>query len=146
MRQCLSLMLIAVTLSACQTDGGSSAKAPPIMSATYSFVADDMVKKLVVRSAFEGPTTLAVRGDNPEFTEALQASLGRQGYPVENSSGDGGDAKAETINYAIEAGEGNVLVWLSTPRVILSRIYKETETGPIAASPFSASLKSGDGQ
>ncbi|AUX79169.1 conjugal transfer protein TrbH [Sinorhizobium fredii] len=137
----LQLTLIAATLlSGCQTTDKAltAATAPVSLSGpSASAIAGDMTSRLAEQIGPAGTTTIRMENDSSEFATALEAALKGWGYTVIIDGKTAKDVQPVDLAYAIDGIDGQVLARLTTPSIVLGRVYTPTAAGATPASPLS---------
>lgn len=140
MHKALASLLIAASLSGCQTpDETLTTSSDPIAvtGATASAIAGDMASRLVEQIGPAATTTIKMKKDTSEYAAALEAALKGWGYTVVVDGGVGKDQKPIELAYSIDSFDGQVLARLTTPSIALGRAYAPTAAGATPASPLS---------
>lgn len=135
----LAGLLLAVTLAACQTLGGTGLVASTVTTELTPEAAASIAGDMVGRFAEQvgpGNTTIVLTADGSVFGQALEASLKGWGYAIVTDQQTKGTATVP-LAYVVDAFEGSVLVRLSTSSVDITRMYKLSATGAEPVSPVS---------
>jgi hypothetical protein len=143
----LSALVLAGTLAACQTLGGTGLVASTVtMELTpeaATSIAGDMVGPFAEQVG-PGNTTIVLTPDGSVFGQALEASLKGWGYAIVTDQQTQGTATVP-LAYVVDAFEGSVLVRLSTRTVDITRMYKLSATGAEPTSPISVMQRASGG-
>ncbi|NDW07640.1 conjugal transfer protein TrbH [Jiella pacifica] len=135
----LALSVCLGLIAGCQTMSGpgltESIVTAQLSPESAAAIAGDMVASLSEQIG-PGSTTIVLRGHDPIFGPALEASLRGQGYAVVTDQATDGIAVA-ALAYSVDPFEGGVLVRLSTARVELTRMYTANASDAAPASPLS---------
>lgn len=135
----LAVLLLAVSLAACQTLGGiglvASMVTTELTPEAATSIAGDMVGRLAEQVG-PGNTTIVLTPDGSVFGQALEASLKGWGYAIVTDQQTKGTATVP-LAYVVDAFEASVLVRLSTASVDITRMYKLSATGAEPVSPVS---------
>jgi hypothetical protein len=140
-------VLLAVTLAACQTLGGTGLVASTVTTELTPEAATSIAGDMVGRFAEQvgpGNTTIALTPDGSVFGQALEASLKGWGYAIVTDQQTKGTATVP-LAYVVDAFEGSVLVRLSTKTVDITRMYKLSATGAEPTSPISVMQRTSGG-
>lgn len=143
----LAALLLASTLAACSTLGGTGLVASTVTTEltpeAANSIAGDMVGRLSEQVG-SGNTTIALTQDGSVFGQALEASLKGWGYAIVTDQQTKGIATVP-LAYVVDAFEGSVLVRLSTRSVDITRMYKLGATGAEPVSPVSVMQRGSGG-
>lgn len=135
----LAALLLAVSLAACQTLGGTGLVASTVTTELTPEAATSIAGDMVGRFAEQvgpGNTTIVLAPDGSVFGQALEASLKGWGYAIVTDQQTKGTPTLP-LAYVVDAFEGSVLVRLSTRSVDITRMYKLSATGAEPISPVS---------
>lgn len=135
----LGALLLAISLAACQTLGGTGLVASTVTTELTPEAATSIAGDMVGRFAEQvgpGNTTIMLTPDGSIFGQALEASLKGWGYAIVTDQQTRG-APTVPLAYVVDAFEGSVLVRLSTSSVDITRMYKLSATGAEPVSPVS---------
>lgn len=139
--------LLAMSLAACQTLGGTglvaSAVTTELTPEAASSIAGDMVGRFAEQVG-PGNTTIVLTPDGSVFGQALDASLKGWGYAIVTDQHTKGTATVP-LAYVVDAFEGSVLVRLSTRSVDITRMYKLSAAGAEPVSPVSVMQRAAGG-
>ena len=139
----LAVLILAVSLAACQTLGGTglvaSTATTELTPEAATSIAGDMVGRFAEQVG-PGNTTIALAPDGSVFGHALEASLEGWGYALVTDQQTKGTATVP-LAFVVDAFEGSVLVRLSTKTVDITRMYKLSATGAEPVSPVSVMLR-----
>lgn len=143
----LATLLLAATLAACQTLGGTGLVASTVTAEltpeAATAIAGDMVGRLTEQVG-PGSTTIALTPDGSVFGQSLEASLKEWGYAIVTDQQAQGTATVP-LAYVVDEFEGSVLVRLSTMSVDLTRMYKLGADGAVPTSPISVMQRGPEG-
>ena len=135
----LGALLLAISLAACQTLGGTGLVASTVTTEltpeAATSIAGDMVGRLAEQLG-PGNTTIVLTPDGSVFGQALEASLKGWGYAIVTDQQTKGTTTVP-LAYVVDAFEGSVLVRLSTRSVDITRMYKLSATSAEPVSPVS---------
>lgn len=140
MGKLICLMLVTLSLTACQTGDGVTSKSNAsgqridLSQASAAAIADDIAKGFAERNGPIHNAAVEFKGDHPVFEEALKVALGARGYAI--ASDDRSDAVSR-IAYGIERLDGEVLVRLSAASLVVTRVYSIGVAGATPAGPYS---------
>lgn len=141
MRKLLPFIIAAALLTGCQTsdDALVTSSTPLVVTGpTASAIAGDVARRFAEQIDPAGAaTTIRIGKDMSEFATALEAALKGLGYIVITDGKVAKNVKPVELTYAIDGVDGQVLVRLSTPSIVLSRAYAPTAAGAVPASPLS---------
>jgi len=130
---------LALPIAACQTFGteGLIASSAPteISNSTADAIAGDLSGRLV-ELVGPGTGTIVLASSDTPFASSLEGSLRAKGYAVTHD-GAAGEGASIPLAYVVTAGDGEILVRLSTRTLDLTRTYRETPTGAVPSSPLS---------
>ncbi len=135
----LGALLLATSLAACQTLGGTGLVASTVTTELTPDAATSIAGDMVGRFAEQvgpGNTTIMLTPDGSVFGQALEASLKGWGYAIVTDQQTNGTPTVP-LAYVVDAFEGSVLVRLSTRNVDITRMYKLSATGAEPISPVS---------
>lgn len=135
----LGALLLAISLAACQTLGGTGLVASTVTTELTPEAATSIAGDMVGRFAEQvgpGNTTIMLTPDGSVFGQALEASLKGWGYAIVTDQQTNGTPTVP-LAYVVDAFEGSVLVRLSTRSVDITRMYKLSATGAEPISPVS---------
>ncbi len=135
----LGALLLAISLAACQTLGGTGLVASTVTTELTLEAATSIAGDLVGRFAEQvgpGNTTIMLTPDGSVFGQAIEASLKGWGYAIVTDQQTKGTPTVP-LAYVVDAFEGSVLVRLSTRSVDITRMYKLSATGAEPVSPVS---------
>lgn len=135
----LSALLLAISVAACQTLGGTALVASTVTTELTPEAATSIAGDMVGRFAEQvgpGNTTIMLTPDGSVFGQALEASLKGWGYAIVTDQQTKGTPTVP-LAYVVDAFEGSVLVRLSTRSVDITRMYKLSATGAEPVSPVS---------
>lgn len=138
-------LVLAATLAACQTLGGTGLVASTVTTELTPEAATSMAGDMVGRFAEQvgpGNTTIVLAPDGSVFGQALEASLKGWGYAIVTDQQTKGTTTVP-LAYVVDAFEGSVLVRLSTASVDITRMYKLGATGAEPVSPVSVMQRGG---
>ncbi|RDJ01403.1 conjugal transfer protein TrbH [Rhizobium grahamii] len=137
----LMLALIAAAfLAGCQTADdalNTGTTQTTVTGPAVSAVAVDMAGRLAEQIGSAETTTIKMKNDQSEFVTTLEASLKRWGYTFVADNKIGKDMKPVELAYAIDTIDGQVLAWVATPSIAISRAYRLRADGATPESPLS---------
>lgn len=140
-------LVLATSLSACQTLGGSGLVASTVTAEltpeAAGMIAGDMVGRFAEQVG-PGATTIALTSDGSVFGQSLEASLKGWGYAIVTDQAAKG-TETVPLAYVVDEFEGNVLVRLSTKSIDLTRMYKLGADGAVPTSPVSVMQHGAEG-
>lgn len=140
LRNFVAACALAALLPGCQsigTDSVVASSAPPEISGpAASAIAGDMVSRLAEQIG-PGKATVALKTDNSQFGQAMEAALKGWGYAIVTNQKTESGATVIPLAYAILTVDGQVLARLSTNSVELGRAYSVTASGATPASALS---------
>lgn len=143
----LAALLLAATLAACQTLGGTGLVASTVTTELTPEAASSIAGDMVGRFAEQvgpGNSTVALTPDGSVFGQALEAALKRWGYAIVTDQQTKGTTTVP-LAYVVDAFEGSVLVRLSTRSVDITRMYKLSTSGAEPVSPVSVMQRGSGG-
>jgi hypothetical protein len=142
----LAALLLAVTLAACQTLGGSGLVPSTVTAELTPEAANAIAADMVGRFAEQvgpGSTTIALSPDGSAFGQSLETSLRGWGYAIVTDQ-QTNDTATVPLAYVVDQFEGRVLVRLSTRKIDITRIYELGAEGATPSSPVSV-MRRGSG-
>ena len=143
----LGALLLAISLAACQTLGGTGLVASTVTTELTPEAATSIAGDMVGRFAEQvgpGNTTFVLTPDGSVFGQALEASLKGWGYAIVTDQQTKGTPTVP-LAYVVDAFEGSVLVRLSTRSVDITRMYELSATGAEPVSPVSVMQRANGG-
>lgn len=139
MRWMVIQLLVAIILAGCQgpTHDLTRTQDPPLLSAAAAqTIAGDLVSRVAEQEA-PASTTVHLADDRSQFSLALERVLRDWGYIVSRDPGSDKRTNAVSLSYSLTGFDGQILARLSTPKMSVGRIYKQSETGAETDGPFS---------